>query len=393
MTGQFSLNALPEILFGNGRLAELGDRLTALIGPSSPVLLVADPALAKLGITARAFQYLTKTGHEPRIFDAFSGEPKSATIDEASAMALDARARCIIGIGGGTVLDTAKLVSACAASGAPAETYALCQSPLPAQPLPVIAVPTTAGTGSEVTSTSVFTNSRAVKVWAWGPALKPRLVLLDPELTLGVPPQVTAATGLDALVHAIEACTNRNRHDIADLFCHRAIALISGNLKRAVQDGSDLDARGALLLGSCLAGIGIDNCGTALAHNMSHALAALTPIAHGRATGLAMLATIDWVAEAAPDLFAQVASAMGELPNESAAVTAFSRLVRSLGIKISLDGEGLDLGRPELLAAHMSAPENAPMRKSTKRIVTDDDLLPLAWRLFALRDGDPSSAL
>ena len=308
-------------------------------------------------------------------------------------MAIDAGARCIIGLGGGTALDIAKLVSVCAASGALAETYELCKSPLPARPLPVIAVPTTAGTGSEVTSTSVFTNSKAVKVWAWGPPLKPRLVLLDPELTLGVPPQVTAATGLDALVHAIEACTNRNHHDIADLFCHQAIALISGNLERAVQSGTDLKARGALLLGACLAGIGIDNCGTALAHNMSHALAALAPIAHGRATGLAMLATLDWVAEAAPDLFAQVAAAMGEPPNAMAAVAAYGRLVRSVGIKISLDGEGLDLGRPELLAEHMAAPENAPMRKSTKRTVTDDDLLPLARRLFALRDTSQSSVL
>ncbi len=391
MTGPFSLNAIPEIVFGNGRLAEIGNRLTAIVGQSAPVLLIADPALARPGITARTLRYLADAGHQPRVFDAFSGEPKSSDIDQASAMALDSRARCIIGLGGGTALDTAKLVAACAVSGAPAETYELCKSPLPSEPLPVIALPTTAGTGSEVTSTSVFTNSSAVKVWAWGPPLKPRLALLDPELTLGVPPAVTAATGLDALVHAIEACTNQNRNDIADLYCHRAIALIAAHLKRAVHDGADLEARGALLLGSCLAGIGIDNCGTALAHNMSHALATLTPIAHGRATGLAMLATMDWVAEGAPEHFAQVASAMGEPHDPSAAVAAFARLVRSLRIKISLNGEGLDLNRPERLAEQMAAPENAPMRKSTRRAVSDDDLLPLARRLFALRETEPGS--
>jgi alcohol dehydrogenase class IV len=384
MTGQFSINAIPEILFGSGRLAEIGDKVTALTGSTAPVLLIVDPALAKQGITARALQHLQQAGHESRIFDAFSGEPKSSTIDQASAAAVDAHARVIVGLGGGTALDTAKLVSACAASGAPAETYELCKSPLPAEPLPFIAVPTTAGTGSEVTSTSVFTNSKGVKVWAWDPRLKPRLALLDPELTLGVPPPITAATGLDALVHAIEACTNRNRNDIADLYCHRAISLIAANLKRAVEDGSDLEARGAVLLGSCLAGIGIDNCGTALAHNISHALAALAPIAHGRATGLAMLATMDWVAEAAPEHFANVAVAMGEPPDASAAVAAFERLVRSLGIKISIDGEGLDLNRPEDLAEQMAAPENAPMRKSTRRTIVDDDLVPLARRLFAL---------
>jgi alcohol dehydrogenase class IV len=354
LIAQFGLNAIPEILFGNGRLSEIGEQ---------------------------------QAGHEPRIFDSFVGEPKSSTVDQASIMAIEARAKIIVGLGGGTALDTAKLVAACAASGAPAETYELCKSPLPLEPLPVIAVPTTAGTGSEVTSTSVFANSRAVKVWAWGPPLKPRLALLDPELTLGVPPPVTAATGLDALVHAIEACTNRNRNDITDLYCHRAITLISVNLKKAVEHGGDLAARGALLLGSSLAGIAIDNCGTALAHNMSHALAALAPIAHGRATGLSMLATMDWVAEAASEQFAQVAVAMGEPQEPRAAVAAFDRLVRSLGMKISLEGEGLDLDRPERLAEQMAAPENAPMRKSTRRAITDDDLLPLARRLFALREA------
>jgi alcohol dehydrogenase class IV len=215
--------------------------------------------------------------------------------------------------------------------------------------------------------------------------LKPRLALLDPELTIAVPPFVTASTGLDALVHAIEACTNRNRNDLADLFSHRAIALIAANLGRATEEGTDVAARGALLLGSCLAGLAIDNCGTALAHNISHALAALAPIAHGRATALAMLATMDWVAEGAPEPFAQVALAMGATPEPSSAVAAFDRLVRSCKIKISLEGEGLELNRPEKLAEHMAAPENAPMRKSTRRTVGDDDLLLLAQKVYALR--------
>jgi alcohol dehydrogenase class IV len=385
MIKHFSQTAIPEIVFGSGRLAEIGDRLTALLKGPIPVLLVADPALAPLGITARAFEALTRAGHRPQIFDRFIGEPKSSSIEEAAATALAIDAHGIIGLGGGTALDTAKLVAACAAAGAPAEVFELCKSPLPDKPLPVIAVPTTAGTGSEVTSTSVFTNSKGVKVWAWGPQLKPRLALLDPELTVGVPPFVTASTGLDALVHAIEACTNRNSNELADLFSHRAIALIATNLRKAVEDGADVTARSALLLGSCLAGVAIDNCGTALAHNISHALAALAPIPHGRATGLAMLATMDWVAEGAPEQFAQVAASMGEKPEFHSAVAAFDRLVRSCGIKISLAGEGIELNRPEKLAEHMAAPENAPMRKSTRRHVSDDDLLLLAQKVYALR--------
>jgi alcohol dehydrogenase class IV len=380
----FNSSAIPEIAFGNGRLAEIGDKVSALVGPA-PVLLVADPALALLGITSRAMESLAANGHAAKIFDRFAGEPRASTIDAASAIAHAMQARCIIGLGGGTALDTAKMVASCAVSGALAETYALCKRPLPADPLPVIAIPTTAGTGSEVTSISVFSDSGKAKLWAWGPALKPRLALLDPELTAGVPSAITAATGLDALVHAIEACTNRNRNDMADLYCHRAIALISANLLRAIRDGGDIEARGALLLASCLAGIGIENCGTALAHNISHALAALAPVPHGRATGLAMLATMDWVAEAAPANFAKVASAMGERPEPSLAAVSFARLVRSSGIKISLEGEGLELNRPDRLAELMAAPENVPMRKSTVRHVSDDDLLMLAQRVYALR--------
>jgi alcohol dehydrogenase class IV len=385
MIQSFNANSVPEIMFGSGRLAELGQKLSGLAGAGVSVLLIADPALGFTGITARAVDYLKTEGHGVSIFDRFAGEPKAATIDEATVIGREIKARCIVGLGGGSALDTAKLVAACIASGRPAETYELCKSPLPADPLPLIAVPTTAGTGSEVTSTSVFTNSANAKVWAWGQALKPRLALLDPELTLGIPPAITASTGLDALVHAIEACTNRNRNDIADLYCHRAIALITENLVRGVENGGDLEARAALLLGSCLAGMGIENCGTALAHNMSHALAALAPVPHGRATGLAMLATMDWVAQAAPHHFAKVAGAMGEKPDASAAVRRFAELVRSSGIKISLAGEGIELNRPEKLAEQMASPANAPMRKSTVREVRDEDLLSLAQMFYALR--------
>ena len=134
-----------------------------------------------------------------------------------------------------------------------------------------------------------------------------------------------------------------------------------------------------MLLGSCYAGIAIDNCGTALAHNISHAIADLAPIAHGRATGLAMLATIDWVAEGNP-AFDAVASAMGA----SDAISAYDRLVRSTGIRISLVGDGLDLSKPELLAQHMALPANAPMRNSAVRYPNDADLLMLAQKVYAL---------
>jgi len=381
----FTLSRVPEILFGTGRLADTPGKLQALVGEKSAVLIVADPALAALGITPRLTEALAAAGHDHTIYDGFKGEPKASDIDTAAALALKSGARAIIGIGGGSALDTAKLVAACAVSGAPAEAYQLCATPLPKNRLPIIAIPTTAGTGAEVTRVAVFSNAQKIKVWAWGEEIKPDIAILDPELTVAVPPHITAATGLDALVHAIEAATNKHRNDGNDLYCHRAISLITANLETAIREPNNLEARGALLLGSCYAGTGIDNCGTALAHNISHAMADLAPIMHGRATGLAMLATIDWVAEGNPSAFARVARAMGQSEDKDAAVEAYRRLVRASGIKISLDGDGFELNRPERLAERMAAAANAPMRKSTARMPSDGELLTLAQRVYALQ--------
>lgn len=377
----FSLAPIPEIVFGNGRLADLPGHVTRLAGKSAPVMIIADPAMTMLGVTAKLARLLSEAGHDSGLYDGFKGEPKSIDIDQAASRACAMQAKAVIGLGGGTALDTAKLVAACAASGKPAEAYQFCETPLPADPLPLIAVPTTAGTGAEVTRTAIFTNAGHQKVWAWGDELKPRLALLDPELTVGVPPAVTAATGLDALVHAIEASTNRNRSDANDLYCHRAISLISGALEQAVKAPQDIAARGSLLIGSCYAGIGIDNAGTALAHNISHAMAELAPVPHGRATGLAMLATIEWVREGDPQAFARVAGAMAGAGD---VVTAYESLVRRSGIKVSLAGDGLDLATPERLAERMASPAHAPMRRNTVREIDDNDLLRLAERVYAL---------
>ncbi len=377
----FTLSRPPEIIFGAGKLSELGGKVAQYAGQGAAVLVVADPMLATLGITERAQKILADAGFNAQVFDGLKGEPKLADIDAATKLARAMDAKAIVGIGGGSALDMAKLVAACAASGLSAQAYQLCETPLPKNVLPLIAVPTTAGTGSEVTRTAVFANAAKMKVWAWGEEIKPRVAILDPELTVAVPPQVTAATGLDALVHAIEAATNRHRTDGNDLYALKAISLISENLEKAINNPSDLEARGYMLLGSCYAGIAIDNCGTALAHNISHALADLAPVPHGRATGLAMLATMEWVSLGNAGAFARVATAMGA----GDAVKAYEKLVRATGVKISLEGDGLDLARPELLAEHMASPANASMRKSTARYPEDGELLELARAVYALR--------
>jgi alcohol dehydrogenase len=377
----FTLSHLPEIIFGAGRIADLAGKAEHFAGKGAAVLVVADPMLTTLGITGRALEILKKAGLDAQVFDGLKGEPKVADIDAAAELARTMKAKAVVGLGGGSALDTAKLVAACAASGLSAQSYQLCETSLPKNILPIIAVPTTAGTGSEVTRVSVFANADKVKVWAWGEELKPNVAILDPELTVGVPAHITAATGLDALVHAIEAATNKHRTDGNDLYALKAISLIAENLEHAVKNPSDLLARGSLLLGSCYGGIAIDNCGTALAHNISHAMADLAPIPHGRATGLAMLATMEWVSHGDPEAFARVAKAMGTADP----VKAYERLVRATGMKISLEGDGLDLSKPELLAERMASPANAPMRKSNQRYPGDAELVDLARLVYGLR--------
>jgi alcohol dehydrogenase class IV len=374
----FVLSSVPPIRFGAGRLADIVPEAEARVGSGATVLMVADPALKALGITGLAVDMLARAGFETHVYDGFTGEPGVADVDAAAALARHHGARVVVGLGGGSALDTAKLAACCAVSGLAASAYALCATPLPKNRLPIIAVPTTAGTGSEVTRVSVFADANKVKVWAWGEELKPDVAILDPELTVAMPPAVTGGTGLDALVHAIEAATNKQANPGNDLYCLKAISLIAANLERAVTHPDDIAARGAMLLASCYGGIGIDNCGTALAHNISHAVATLAPIAHGRATGLAMRATIDWVAEGNRPAFARVAAAMGaEDP-----VLAYDRLVRASGVQLAPSLAGVT---PQALAQQMAAPANAPMRKSTVRYPGGDDLLMLAERFLNLR--------
>jgi alcohol dehydrogenase class IV len=339
------------------------------------VLLVADPGLHAAGIVERATAALRKVGLEPLLFDSLKSDPTTAQTDMAAALARKHGAGAVVAIGGGSALDLGKAVAAIAPGPEPAAHYALCAHPLPARPLPKICVPTTAGTGSETTRTAVLSDDSGAKVWLWGDEMKADEVVLDPELSVSLPAHLTAATGIDALVHAIEASTNRNAFAANDLFCHAAIRLVGRWLPRAVAEPTNLEARSAMLLAAAYAGIGIDNAGTAVAHNIGHALASLVPIHHGRAVGTAMLATLGWCCEGDDGRCAAAARAMG---SDRALPDVFSRLVAEVGLDVSL---GTDIAA-ERLAAQMARPENASMRQSNRRPIGDDDLLVLARQVL-----------
>ncbi len=373
MVATYTVARIPRITHAPGAVDRLGE-LAAPHARGRPVLLVADPGLRAVGSIARAEAALRSAGLEVVPFDDLKSDPTVAQTDAAADLARRCGTAVVVAMGGGSALDLGKAVAAIASETASAADYALCAQPLPPRPLAKICVPTTAGTGSETTRTAVLTDAAGAKVWLWGDEMKADEVVLDPQLSVSLPPQLTAATGIDALVHAIEACTNRNAFHANDVFCHAAITLVARWLRRAVAEPDDLDARSAMLLAAAYAGVGIDNAGTALAHNIGHALGSLTPIHHGRAVGIAMLATLDWCCEADDGRCAAAARAFG---GDAPLPQAFADLAAGVGLDRSLPA-GISAER---LAAQMARPENAAMRQSNRREIRDSDLLPLARRV------------
>src|ERR1700733_1820494 len=373
------LARVPEIIHGAGALDELGATLAAQLPRGSAILLLVDPGLRAGGLIDAAAAAVSGAAYGVIVGDDVQSDPTMAQADAAAAMARRERVAGVVAIGGGSAMDVGKTIAAVALAGRPASHYALCAQPFPAKRLVSVCVPTTSGTGSEATRTAVLAAPDHSKVWLWGDELKPNLIVLDPALTAGLPAALTAATGIDALVHAIEASTNANANAANDVFCHEAIRLVAAHLIRAIEAPADLQARAGMQRAATLAGIGIDNCGTAIAHNIGHALASLRPVHHGRAVGLALRATLAWnVAEDTEGRYAAVAAAMGE-PREAARLPgAFERLLRDCGVKVSLAGEGYDHIRPADLAVQMARPENDAMRRSNRRPVADADLLLLA---------------
>jgi len=377
----FTLNAVPEIHFGPGRAQSLAEDVAAVAPGAETVLLVADAALVELGLIDPLQEALEDAGLATDLFADIAGEPKAEQIDDAAEAAQSFPADVVIAIGGGSALDIGKVAAAIARDEASCMEFALAANPLPGDGIPAICVPTTAGTGSELSATNIFSGPTGKKLWIWGQETKPKRVVLDPELTVSLPPHLTAWTGLDAFIHALESCTNRNATTGNSLTAHKALALVAGALETAVKEPANLAARGDLLLGSALAGVSIDNCGTAVAHNISHALAGLAPIHHGLATALGLEVTLAWSVEADDGGFAAAARACGlgsagELPGW------YSDLMSRCGVERKLPKSFAKVDA-KALAAEMRAAENQPMRRATARAVEDADIERFAAAVIA----------
>ncbi len=387
----FDLPAFTPIAYGAGRLDTIGERATAVAGGKTAVLIAADPFVAQSGTAARVQTALEGVGHAVTLFSDIASDPKEAQIDACAALARESGARVIVAIGGGSAMDVGKLAAAAAGGTAPTRDYALMANPLPADPLKVICVPTTSGTGAEVTRTVVFSLADGSKVWAWGNEMQPALALLDPELVVSLPPALTAATGIDALVHAIESMTNKRGHPLGDANALQAIRLVAQNLKAAVKNGADLKARGCLQIAATLAGLAIDVNGTAVAHAIGHALGAVGKVHHGRAVGLALRVALPGNAKAGPARHALVAEAfgLGRLGRSDEALAhalpgAYDGFLREVGLEISLKKtNGLGPADLDRLLKETLEVENQPMLKVNVRELSEQDLRGLCQAVLA----------
>ena len=379
----FNIGRVPPLTFGAGRLSKVPDLVEALGG--GPVLIVADAVLADFGVADRLTDALSASDIPYDLAAEIAGEPKETLVDALCERARAAGSKSVIALGGGAAMDAGKLVAAIAASGRPARDFALAARPLPQDGLSAIAVPTTAGTGSEVTRTAIVSTPEGVKNWYWGEELMFAQAVLDPELTLSLPAHLTAWTGIDAVAHALEGSTAASTSPAGLLYGLEALRLLSEFLPRAVADGADLEARSRVLWGSTLAGLALHNCNTHMGHNISHALGSLARIHHGLATGLALEVSLPWLVaqpEGAEN-YARCAQALGGPASPEALPGLFSDLMRACRIPAQLPVECADVTAGDL-SVSMKSEANHGMSQNAACPVSDDALDDMAALMMGL---------
>ena len=301
---KFDFHSTRSILLERGGSSNLAKRIFERGGKS--VLIVTDSGVLSAGLLTKAlvqFQELSLSAH---IFSDVLADPPVSVIDSAVKVAQNCKADFIVGFGGGSSMDVAKLV-ALLASGKEklADVYGVDMAKGPR--LPLILVPTTAGTGSEVTTIAIVTISESEKKGVVSPQLLPDVALLDAELTLGLPSHVTAATGIDAMVHAIEAfTTKRLKNPVSDCLAKEALRLLAGNLHKVVKSGSDVIARENMLLGACLAGMAFTNAPVAGVHALAYPIGARFHVPHGLSNSLMLGPVMRFNLEVAHAMYAEL---------------------------------------------------------------------------------------
>lgn len=354
--------------YGPGVVAELPGFVGTL--GHTRVFVVTDRGLRATGIVERVEKILARAGVEHTVHEDVGPNPSTAELDRGAARLREFGNAVVLALGGGSALDAAKGISLLAGNPAAvaADADRLWDA---ADGLPLIAVPTTAGTGAETNGFGVTEDVCARrKVYIGHLSVKPRIAVLDPELTLGLPPNVTAASGLDALVHGIESLSSRGSSPLSAAYATQAISLVGRCLPVAHRDGGDLEARAGLMFGAHLAGHALTLSGLGLVHGIGHALTAHTGTPHGVALAAVLEEVMVFSAGAAGPAYDAVARALHPLPGT--AIEAVREISGGLGIKRRLRDLGVERDGIPALAADAVADavtKNAPRLPSEAEVV------------------------
>ena len=362
MRTTWTFHSASQLVFGRHATKQLGDIVSHL--GARRVMIVTDTVLAKAGLVEPVHVPLSEAGVVVEVFSGGEPEPSTRAADAAIAMGRDFRPDTVLGLGGGSNMDLAKITAVVLQHGGRPLDYAG-DDKVPGPVLPLICLPTTAGTGSEVSAASVLTDiEQKIKVGVLSNYLRPRAAVVDPLLTLSCPPKVTADSGIDALTHAIEAYTAvdnahfplplgertiyQGGHPFGDMFAEKAIALIGKYLRRAVAHGDDLDAREGMALAATMAGLSFSNVGVAAVHALEYPVGGATHCSHGAGNGLLLPFVMRYNLTARRHKFAVIARLLGadvegksEADAAETSITAVEQLRQDIGIPLRLRDIGI----------------------------------------------------
>lgn len=343
----FEITSLARLVAGPGTMDSLGELIEPMGGKRA--LIVSDKDLKKIGMVDKVIAGLQGTSIEVAgIFDDIVVNSEYGVVENGAEFAKNSGADFLIAIGGGSVIDTAKAMNIVWSLGGKLEDYEGLGT-IDRKLKPLVVIPTTAGTGSEATQYAVIKNNALhYKAIFASPFLLPDVSILDPLLTIGLPPILTASTGMDSMVHAIESCTSTNSNPISDAFAHSAIKLLTENIVTATKNGSDINARYGMLMGSTLAGKACNNALLGSVHAISHTLGGVVGVPHGIANSMLLPYCMEYNMDAVADSYAGVARAMGidtkglsDLEAGQKAVEKVRELLNECGLPIKLSQVGV----------------------------------------------------
>ena len=379
---RWTYRTTPTVVFGRGCLDELPDQVRRIA--DGPVLIVTDKGLVEAGVVERVTHELARADINVEVWDEVQPEPPTTSVDACAEAIRQANPTVVLGVGGGSAMDTSQIAACVATNGGMAEDW-IGVEVLREPGVPTISVPTTAGTASEVTGNAVMVlPDRSNKMTVVSPFIYPRTALIDPSLTDSVPSHITAATGMDTFCHAAESfiagrATRHTRQPAAD-----ALRRTLEFLPRAVADGTDREARDQMAYACLQAGFSLANAGVILVHGLAHAIGARARIPHGVANTVCLLPVMRLTAERNPTLLADLAAPLGvpaeitEAPERAqAAVAVMERLVAQVGLPTQLREVGVQRSwLPDVAAATLS----------NTRVVLNSPVQPDAAELTELLD-------